>query len=820
MWKTTNLGSQIVGWMLTLWTVLAQAEAHDARQWTSVSPTRLLVVFSGARDTDNELRTEAGLRQVFAAEMREAHISVDMVYLDMMDGYQADRAALQSQAIVLRQGGAPRYAGVLVIGRAAARFTREWRARIAPDALIAVSGLFPDVRDILGRGVHFFEVRPGFARNAALVETLLPKVRRLLVINGLGDQDQALQSLAQAQLAGFAGRFEVTYLDRFTRAELVERVGQLPADTAILFGVVSRDATGPVPRLQYAEIARTVSQASSVPMFCTLENAIDYGGCTAGYVFGGERTGQHMAQSMKQLLATPGAADSAVPRPLAPIEGELTARWDAMHRWRLPVDLLPPGADVRGRPLSLRETHPLQLAAGVSVVLLLSVGLVWLLKALRVNQRQRSRLSELEQRWAFALESAGHGVWDWQILTGQVCYSTGWLQLLGLAAVAPTPQARGERVHPEDASVVEAAMERWLREPGDEPRGCEFRLRHADGGYRWVLERARVAERNAAGLPLRVVATVEDIGERRAHLEQIHHLATHDALTGLPNRSVLDDRLQQAMRHARRQQSRFAVVFLDLDHFKTVNDTLGHHAGDQLLVTVARRLSQPLRETDTLARQGGDEFVLLLSEIGEGVADVVRVCERLQTALLETIPLGGHDWRVAASMGIAIYPDDADQADHLLQKADAALFRAKANGRHGYCFYTDALNVALTRKLELEGRMRASLHAGEFDVWYQPLYDLHDGTLRGAEALMRWIAPDGSQVTPAEFIPIAEEFGHIHALGAWALPQACTQAMQWARITGRAVPVAVNLSALQFRRGDLVDSVARALRETGLPLPT
>lgn len=819
MCNTKSWCNAVLVVMVALWMgqAFAQADSPAPLPEPRLSPARVLVIFSGARDTDHEVRLEAGLRQDLADDLRDTRMAVDMVYLDMMDGYQAERAEVQSQAIALRSGEAYPYAAVLVIGRAAAHFVQQWRARIAPEVPVAVAGLFPEMRAIPGRGVHYMDVQPGFAQGAELIRSLSPKVRRLLVINGLGEQDQALQAMAQAQLAGLGARYEVTYLDRFTQAELLARVARLPRDTAILFGVVSRDASGAVPRRQLAEVARQVSRSADVPMFCVLENAIDYAGCVAGHVIGGERTGHQVAQSLRRLLSMPDALDSDVARPLAPITGDVVANWVALRRWNLPADGLPHGAEIRRRPPSIVDTHPLQLAVGVGLVLVLSTGVVVLVNALRMNRRQRRRLAEQEQRWAFALESAGHGVWDWRVRTGEVSYSAGWLQLLGLSVVESTPRTRVERVHPDDAVTVEAAVEHWLRDRGHEARGCEFRLRHADGSYRWVLERARVVERDAVGLPVRVVATVEDIGERRAHLERIHHLATHDVLTGLPNRSLLDDRLHQELRHARRKQGRFAVVFLDLDHFKTVNDTLGHHVGDQLLAVVAHRLAQPLRETDTLTRQGGDEFVLLLSDIGEGVADVLRVCERLQASLSAPIAIGGRDWPVAASMGIALYPDDADQADHLMQKADAALYRAKANGRRNICFYADTLNVALTRKLTLEARMRGAVDAGEFQVWYQPQYDLRDGTLCGAEALMRWTPSDAAAIAPDEFIPIAEEFGHIHTLGHWALSQACRQAVQWARVVGRSLPVAVNLSAVQFRRGDLVGQVERVLRETGLP---
>jgi len=293
--------------VLALWMMPAHADRTGLVPDLPMLPAQLLVIFSGARDTDYEVRMETGLRRTFAGDSPEAQIKVDVVYLDMMDGYQSERADLQGQALLLKHGHARSYAGMLVIGRPAARFASQWRSRVAPDVPVAIAGLFPEVRNIPGPGVNAFDVHPGFAQNAVLIGQMLPKVRHLLVINGLGDQDRVVAQMARVQLADLGSRFQVTYVDQSTAAELSAKVARLPADTVILYGAVTRDLTGPLQRLQWGANALRISRAASVPMFCVLENAIDYGGCVAGYVVGGERTGQQVAESMKQLLANPDA---------------------------------------------------------------------------------------------------------------------------------------------------------------------------------------------------------------------------------------------------------------------------------------------------------------------------------------------------------------------------------------------------------------------------------------------------------------------------------------------------------------------------------
>jgi diguanylate cyclase (GGDEF)-like protein len=312
------------------------------------------------------------------------------------------------------------------------------------------------------------------------------------------------------------------------------------------------------------------------------------------------------------------------------------------------------------------------------------------------------------------------------------------------------------------------------------------------------------------------VAVFSDISERKAAEDRIEFLAHHDPLTGLPNRILLRDRFETALAQAARNRAKVALIFLDIDHFKAVNDSLGHPAGDVLLRQVAARLKGCVRASDTVCRQGGDEFLLLVVPVPDPRAASV-VAEKVLQVLREPVELEGHSLAVGASIGISVFPDDGDNFDTLLQKADMAMYEAKAAGRNGYRFFSSEMNANALERLNMQNRLRRALERDEFQLHYQPQVDLDSGRIIGMEALLRWTSPDLGPVSPGKFIPIAEESGLIVQIGAWVLRTACRQNRSWQARGLPEVPVAVNLSALQFARGDLLDTVERALDDSRLP---
>jgi len=308
------------------------------------------------------------------------------------------------------------------------------------------------------------------------------------------------------------------------------------------------------------------------------------------------------------------------------------------------------------------------------------------------------------------------------------------------------------------------------------------------------------------------VAIVQDITERRESEERLHHLAHHDPLTDLPNRVLLQDRLNQAMREADQLERLVAVMFLDLDRFKTINDTLGHHIGDALLKAVAERLAICLRPGDTVSRLGGDEFTIILANLAH-VDDATRVVQKIMGQFIAPFRIGGRDLFISPSVGITLFPLDEKDAASLLKDADIAMYRAKELGRNQFQFYTPELNVRAAHRLEMETGLRQAIERQEFILHYQPLVDLKTGWIQGVEALLRWQHPKFGLVPPLDFIPLAEENGLIIPIGEWVLKTACAQIKTWHDTGFPALQVAVNLSSQQLRDKNLIDVVKQALKE-------
>jgi diguanylate cyclase (GGDEF)-like protein len=307
------------------------------------------------------------------------------------------------------------------------------------------------------------------------------------------------------------------------------------------------------------------------------------------------------------------------------------------------------------------------------------------------------------------------------------------------------------------------------------------------------------------------VATHQDITDQRKSEAKIAHMALHDALTDLPNRTLLNERLEQSLAHARRGEI-IATHLLDLDHFKNVNDTLGHAVGDKLLRSVAKRLGSLIRDTDTVARMGGDEFAIVQTAL-EQPADAVTLATRVIEAISAPYDIDGHQVAIGTSVGIAIGPNDGTDPDQLMRNADLALYRGKSEGRGIYRFFEPGMDVQLKARRALECDLRAALTEGQFVLFYQPVINLEHGSISGFEALIRWQHPERGLVPPNEFIPLAEEIGLIVRIGEWVLRQACTTVARW---PGDA-SVSVNISPAQFRNPGLVQAVLIALADSGLP---
>jgi len=342
----------------------------------------------------------------------------------------------------------------------------------------------------------------------------------------------------------------------------------------------------------------------------------------------------------------------------------------------------------------------------------------------------------------------------------------------------------------------------------------------AERAARESLEASRVELKRAVSertLELQVAneRLQAEIGDRRLAETRAQHLADHDPLTGLPNRRLLEDRLTQALAASHRNRKQTAVVFVDLDRFKSINDTLGHAAGDAVLKEVAERLMKQLRVVDTVCRMGGDEFVVILPEI-KRASDAANVATKVLETMAQPFVVEGRELHITPSIGISVFPDDGRDAESLIRNADAAMYHAKGTGRANYQFFTDQMNQAASRRLVIESDLRRAVQAGELRVYYQPIVEGASGRVAGYEALLRWHHPARGVIGPGEFIQVAEDSGLILPLGEWILEAACRWACALGGDPASALPVSVNLSARQFNDPKLFDLVARVLKSTGL----
>ena len=367
-------------------------------------------------------------------------------------------------------------------------------------------------------------------------------------------------------------------------------------------------------------------------------------------------------------------------------------------------------------------------------------------------------------------------------------------------------------VHPDDRRRMRDSLAELIA--SKEAMTLEYRIVRPDGSERWLEDKARVIS-GPDGVPIRIDGVASDVSERRSHAERMAYQATHDALTGLPNRNLLADRVEQAIALARRNDQHVGMLFLDLDGFKFINDSFGHAFGDALLRSIAARLEVVMRQSDAVARLGGDEFVILLPDLTDAEG-AVRVASKVLEAISVPMPQDGREVHLSASIGISVFPQDGDTCDTLLQHADVAMYRAKANGRNGFQCYSKEMGAQAQRRTELEAALRVAIERDQLELYYQPQVD-RDGACTGVEALLRWHHPELGMVPPLQFIPLAEETGLIIPIGEWVLRTACAQAKAWHAVGHTALSVAVNMSAKQFQQQDIPSLVRDVLRGTGLP---
>lgn len=421
------------------------------------------------------------------------------------------------------------------------------------------------------------------------------------------------------------------------------------------------------------------------------------------------------------------------------------------------------------------------------------------------HRRARAALRESEERYELAVSGANDGVWDWDLRTNRIYLSSRWKAMVGLddQGVSNETSEWFSRVHPDDLERLKSDLDDHLNQRTQTFEN-EHRMLHSDGSYRWVLSRGK-AVRDVGASPYRIAGSQTDITARKVY----------DPLTGLPNRILFMDRLDHALQRFKRSKTDlFGVMLLDLDRFKIVNEGLGHNLGDRLLIQLGRRLKTCVRTGDTIARFGGDEFIILLDEMKDN-SDAVRVAERIQHSLKKPFHIQGQEVFTTVSVGIALSTTGYDRPEDAVRDADTAMNRAKALGKARHEMFDRAMHTQSAQRLQLETDLRRALERNEFQVRYQAIVGLEHNELSGFEALIRWLHPKRGLVNPDEFISLAEETGLIINMDHWVMREASRQTVEWEKLYGP-LTISVNLSAKQFAQPNLVDRILENLAVTGL----
>ena len=446
---------------------------------------------------------------------------------------------------------------------------------------------------------------------------------------------------------------------------------------------------------------------------------------------------------------------------------------------------------------------------------------------LRASQAFRA-LRQNQQRLARAQHVAKLGNWEWDITQDIFHWSDELYRIMGRSPEEQVMSLQDcmSHIHPEDRGVIQRALDDAINH--QIPFKIDHKVIRADGSELEVEQQAEVIY-NDAGVAIRMHGTLQDVSERKSAERRIRQLAYYDLLTGLPNRQSFNDTIQREMNIARREGTRLALIFLDLDHFKEINDTLGHKAGDELLQHVAEYLNRSIRNTDiiakltpsdqaqaSLSRLGGDEFTILLPGLKE-VETAAQVCERVLNHLKIPMLLEGQEVSVTGSLGIAIFPDDGADLDTLLRHSDMAMYNAKQSGKNAYRFFTDQMNSSVQQRLKTENSLKQALNLDQFELYYEPRVSLQHGKIVGAEALIRWHHPQKGLLVAAQFLDVADETGLIIPIGEWVLEQACQQLQRWQTQGFEHLTMTINLSAQQFRQQNLLQQVRECIERYQLP---
>lgn len=434
-----------------------------------------------------------------------------------------------------------------------------------------------------------------------------------------------------------------------------------------------------------------------------------------------------------------------------------------------------------------------------------------------MSKQNKEYLSQNEERYSLAMRASNDGLWDWDLKTNKIYYSDRWKEMLGFNndEISDTPDEWLSRIHQEDHDRVRASIDAYL-EGTTSNFEIEYRIRHFSDNYLWMMAKG-LAIRTSSGRATRFAGSQTDVSERKSNEEQMIYDALHDTLTSIPNRTLLLDRIRQSLvRRKRYPKTSFAIIFIDLDRFRLVNESLGHIHGDELLQLISARLKETIPIGDTVARLGGDEFSVLLQDI-DSVRDVEVIAKDIQNSFSKPFFLGDKEVFASASMGIAHSDNNYKTPEEILRDSELAMYRAKRGGKSQSIVFQPQFRQSSLSPIDLDTDLRRALDRDEMELHYQPIISMRDRTISGFEALLRWSHRSRGVISPNEFIPLAEETGLIYDLGQWVLGKACKQIAAWNKSKEKEdqLEISINLSSRQFSDPNLVEGIVENIEKSG-----
>jgi len=722
-------------------------------------------------------------------------------------------------------------------------FAFQHRREIFSNAPVVFSGVYKEaVERLATKETNYTGVyeRPDVDGTIRLMVALNPNLKYIYLLFDNTESGAVSWVPVEKAAPRIKPGLSVVPMNYLTRDMIASMLRTFPDDSAVLVTSYSRDTVGNVMELE--RYVKFFAENSRVPVYILYDFMTGYG-AVGGSVLSGRQQGREAADLALKILR--GEPAGYWP-PVEPAKSKTVIDHRQLMKYNLPLDKVPENAVFVNRPQSFYEQHKQVIGISLGVILVMAVYIFALTKNIlrrrlaEINLKKSNEelsslyeeilasqeelqaqyesletaqraLRESEERYKLSLSGANDGLWDWDFTRNEVYLSERCSELLGFDG----PRVKGldeliaRNVPAGERRKVLAALRSHLN--GKTPYfSAEHRI-NVSGSVKWVHTRGK-ALMGDDGKPVRMAGSITDITERKANEELIAHLAFHDSLTGIANREALNRELSATLTKAATEGRRGAMIFIDLDNFKGINDTFGHSTGDRLLVIV----SQLLRRIDDgrhfIARVGGDEFIILI----EGIVDRSEAAifsDKLQTAFADPMVVDGKTFYVTVSIGVTVYPEDGATAEDLFKNADLAMYKAKELGKNRYVFFDRTMDEAVRQKMMVMRDLREAISRGELRLWYQPFFEVATGRVCGLEALIRW-RRDGLMIMPGDFIKVAEETGLIVPIGDWAFRAACEFVAALHRQGRTDLVVSVNLSVVQLMRGDFVQWVKETLAAT------